>query len=56
MTAKVFDIRTGKPLQSAGVVPQCIFVLPVHVAAFYAEAWLDALRRIESEMRHWPGY
>jgi hypothetical protein len=51
MTAQIICLaKARKARQDASAVPACIFVLPVHVAAFYAQAWLDALRRIETEI------
>jgi len=57
MSADIICLATvRKARQQASAVPQCLFLLPAQVAAFYAETWLAALRRIESELPKWPGY
>jgi hypothetical protein len=54
MTAQLFNLdaerkarRIGR--ESAGAV----YLLPLHVGAFFVEAWLDALSR--AELPRWPG-
>jgi hypothetical protein len=56
VSAKIIDLAAErKARREPRDVPACIFLLPAHVAAFYAEAWLDALRRIEHALPRWPG-
>lgn len=56
MTAQIISMDAArKARQKARDDRAAIFLLPVHVAAFWTETWLDALRRVERDLPRWPG-
>lgn len=56
MSAEIINLADArKARQQARAGAGDIFLIPLHVSAFWAEAWLDALSRAGRDFPRWPG-